>query len=274
MPRSRRPEPEMPAEASRWWQARSASSPSGRCAPPSRSGRSPRASRRRATRPSWRPKTAWRRRTIRKRRPSRLRRQWWRFARPRSSSPRSSSSERVPRVASMTWCTLSKGRSPTTGRRPQTERAHASSIRSPVTEDASSAMHLRIRLGTEHYALDLDHVLEVVELGEVTPVPGSAATLIGIRNLRGELLPVLDLSASLGVAGESASRSLVVVADDDRRAGLAVDEVIDLSQLPEATARVDLLLVQGGVLVDGALVGVVDVSAMLASFSGSSETEL
>jgi chemotaxis signal transduction protein len=135
-------------------------------------------------------------------------------------------------------------------------------------------MHLRIRLGTEHYALDLDHVLEVVELGEVTPVPGSAATLIGIRNLRGELLPVLDLSASLGVAGESASRSLVVVADDDRRAGLAVDEVIDLSQLPEATARVDSLLVQGGVLVDGALVGVVDVSAVLGSSPGSSGTEL
>ena len=135
-------------------------------------------------------------------------------------------------------------------------------------------MHLRIRLGTEHYALDLDHVLEVVELGEVTPVPGSAPTLIGIRNLRGEILPALDLSALLGVAGERAPHSLVVVADGERRAGLAVDEVIDLSQLPQATARVDSLLVRGGVLVDGALVGVVDVSAMLASSPVSSGTEL
>jgi chemotaxis signal transduction protein len=135
-------------------------------------------------------------------------------------------------------------------------------------------MHLRIRLGTEHYALDLDHVLEVVELGEVTPVPGSAATLIGIRNLRGELLPALDLSALLGVAGESASRNLVVVSDGDRRAGLAVDEVIDLSQLPLATARVDSLLVQGGVLVEGALIGVVDVSAVLGASPGSCGTEL
>ncbi len=130
-------------------------------------------------------------------------------------------------------------------------------------------MHLRIRLGTEQYALDLDHVLEVLELGDITPVPGSGATLIGLRNVRGEILPALDLSALLGVVGGSAPRSLVVVADGDRRAGLAVDELIDLSQLPAATDRVDSLLVREGVLVEGALVGVVDVSAMLGSFAGS-----
>ncbi len=135
-------------------------------------------------------------------------------------------------------------------------------------------MHLRIRLGAEHYALDLEHVLEVVELGDVTPVPGSGATLLGLRNLRGEILPAFDLSAMLGVAGEGAPRSLVVVADGDRRAGLAVDEAIDLSQLPEDTATVDSLLVRGGVLVEGALVGVVDVSAVLGSSPASTVTEL
>ena len=135
-------------------------------------------------------------------------------------------------------------------------------------------MHLRIRLGTEQYALDLDDVLEVLELGDVTPVPGSGATLIGLRNLRGEILPALDLSALLGVVGEGSPRRLVVVADGDRRAGLAVDELIDLSQLPAATAKVDSLLVREGVLVDGALVGVVDVPAMLRSFAGSAGTGL
>jgi chemotaxis signal transduction protein len=135
-------------------------------------------------------------------------------------------------------------------------------------------MHLRIRLGTEQYALDLEHVLEVLELGDITPVPGSGATLIGLRNLRGEILPALDLSALLGVVGESSPRSLVVVADGDRRAGLAVDELIDLSQLPAATARVDSLLVREGVLVEGAQVGVVDVPAMLGSFAGSAGTGL
>ena len=135
-------------------------------------------------------------------------------------------------------------------------------------------MHLRIRLGAEHYALDLEHVLEVVELGDVTPVPGAGATVIGLRNLRGEILPALDLSAMLGVAEGTAQRSLVVVAEGDRRAGLAVDEAIDLSELPEASAPVDSLLIRGGVIVEGALVGVVDVPAVLGSFPGSPATVL
>jgi purine-binding chemotaxis protein CheW len=153
-------------------------------------------------------------------------------------------------------------------------QAHANPHRPLAIEDASVAMHLRIRVGAEQYALDLEHVLEVVELGEVTPVPGSGATLLGLRNLRGEILPALDLSAMLGVAGGSAQRSLVVVAEGDRRAGLAVDEAIDLSQLPEASAAVDSSLIRGGVLVEGALVGVVDVSAVLGSSAGSSPTGL
>src|ERR1700735_2720179 len=100
-------------------------------------------------------------------------------------------------------------------------------------------MHLRIRLGAEHYALSLEQVVEVVELGAITPVPGSGATLLGLRNLRGEILPALDLCALLGVVSGDATRHLVVVADGDRRAGLAVDEAIEFSQLPDATAAVE-----------------------------------
>src|ERR1700733_1470568 len=131
-------------------------------------------------------------------------------------------------------------------------------------------MHLRIRLGAEHYALGLEYVLEVVELGEITAVPGSGAALLGLRNLRGEILPALDLCVLLGITGDGERRRLVVVADGERRAGLAVDDVIDFSRLPEATATVDSPLVRGGVLVEGALVGVVDVSAVLDASPSSS----
>jgi chemotaxis signal transduction protein len=131
-------------------------------------------------------------------------------------------------------------------------------------------MHLRIRLGAEHYALGLEHVLEVVELGEITPVPGSSMTLLGLRNLRGEILPALDLAALLGIVGDGDPRRLVVVAEGELRAGLAVDEVIDIGQLPETRGIVDSSLLRGGVLVDGVLVGVVDVAAVLGSPFGLS----
>ena len=66
-------------------------------------------------------------------------------------------------------------------------------------------MHLRIRLGAEQYALSFEHVLEVVELGEITPVPGSGGSLLGLRNLRGEILPAFHLRVLLAVARDRKS---------------------------------------------------------------------
>jgi purine-binding chemotaxis protein CheW len=132
-------------------------------------------------------------------------------------------------------------------------------------------MYLRIQLGAENYALGLDHVLEVVELGEVTPVPGSRPILLGLRNLRGEILPALDLRVVLGVAVGAAPRHLVVVGNGDRRAGLVVDDVIDFTELPEAGTAVDSPFVQRAVLAEGDLVGVVDVSAILLADPRSHE---
>jgi chemotaxis signal transduction protein len=135
-------------------------------------------------------------------------------------------------------------------------------------------MHLRIRLGDEHYALGLEHVLEVLELGELTPVPGSAATLLGLHNLRGEILASVDLCAVLGIASDGGGRHLVVVADDTRRAGFAVDELFALAELPEATAATGSPFLLGGALVEGQLIGVVNVPAVLESVAAPSASEI
>jgi purine-binding chemotaxis protein CheW len=134
-------------------------------------------------------------------------------------------------------------------------------------------IHLRIRLGDEHYALGIEHVLEVLKLGDLTPVPGSNATLLGLHNLRGEILASVSLSSVLGIARAGEPEHLVVVADDERRAGLAVDELFDLATLPEPSASTASQFLTGGALHDGTLVGVVDVPAVLRSVAGSPEPE-
>jgi chemotaxis signal transduction protein len=135
-------------------------------------------------------------------------------------------------------------------------------------------MHLRLRLGDEQYALALEHVLEVVELGEPTPVPGSPASVLGLHNLRGEILASVDLCAVLGVSSAGKPRHLVVVADGTHRAGLAVDELFYLAALPPATAATSSPFLAGGALVEGALVGVIDVPAVLASAAGPVAPEI
>jgi chemotaxis signal transduction protein len=112
--------------------------------------------------------------------------------------------------------------------------------------------------------LPVDRVREVAELADLTPVPGSPAEIMGVCNLRGQVVPVMDLATVLGLRpGEP--RRIVVAELDQRRAGLAVDAVIDVGELPEASEQVDSPFMTGAVLIEGVLVGMLDADAVLSS---------
>jgi purine-binding chemotaxis protein CheW len=125
-----------------------------------------------------------------------------------------------------------------------------------------SGVQVRIRVAGEHYALPVEQVREVAELGEIAPVPGSPPEIMGVRNLRGQVLPVLALGAVLGLDGGEPSR-VVVAESGELRAGLRVDDVVDVAELPPCTEQVESDYVLGACLVDGKLVGALDVDAVL-----------
>lgn len=127
-----------------------------------------------------------------------------------------------------------------------------------------SGIHVRVAVAGEQYALPVDRVLEVAELGEITPVPGSVAEIMGVRNLRGRVIPVMALAALLGLPGKDPER-IVVAELGERCAGLAVDAVVDVGELPEASEQVESPFVHGAALVDGVLVGILDADAVLSS---------
>lgn len=120
-------------------------------------------------------------------------------------------------------------------------------------------VHVRVRVGRESYALPVEHVLEVAELGHLAPVPGAAAVVLGVRNLRGQVLPVFDLARVFGVSQEGAPERLLVAQDGARLAGFAIDEVTDVGELPEPSEDGESAFLRGAALVGDALVGVVDV---------------
>jgi purine-binding chemotaxis protein CheW len=134
-----------------------------------------------------------------------------------------------------------------------------------------SAVHVRVRAAGEDYALPISSVLEVADLGEVTPLPGAPAGILGVRNLRGQVLPVIDLASVLGLAGGSPER-IVVTEEVDRRAALAVDSVVDVAVIAAPTAETESDYLNGATLVDGDLVGLVDVRAMLDAVGASEDT--
>jgi len=128
-----------------------------------------------------------------------------------------------------------------------------------------SGVHVRVRAGGEDYALSVDSVLEVSELGDVTPVPSASREVLGVRNLRGQVIPVIDLATVFGLDGEAKRERIVVAEDGERRAALAVERVVDVGTLPAPSEEAESEYLLGAALVDGALVGVVNVGAGLAS---------
>ncbi|MGN2247574.1 chemotaxis protein CheW [Frateuria sp. GZRR35] len=97
---------------------------------------------------------------------------------------------------------------------------------------ASNTQHwLTFQLDGQAYAAPLTQVSEVIRIGEVTPVPGAASDLLGIRHLRGRVVPVLDGRRRLGLPprdGDSDSVRVVMLNHASHAVGLRVDAVGEL----------------------------------------------
>lgn len=131
---------------------------------------------------------------------------------------------------------------------------------------------LLFALGGESYAFPLERVREVVKPGPITPVPSIPEHILGVMNLRGEILPVLDPKRLLGVGVGTPTPQgrIIVVKAPGMTVGFLADGVEDAIQvkgsmepplaiLPERQAR----YLQGQVTHEGLLVGVLDVETLL-----------
>lgn len=130
-----------------------------------------------------------------------------------------------------------------------------------------TTVHVRVRVGSEFYAIAVEHVIEIAELGDLSPVPGAHRSVLGIQNLRGEVLPVFDLASVLGITSESPPRRLLVTEHGGLRAGFAIDEVTDVGALTSVPEETQSALLSGSVLEDSGLVGVVDVECLFAALA-------
>ncbi|NUO74155.1 MAG: purine-binding chemotaxis protein CheW [Frateuria sp.] len=105
---------------------------------------------------------------------------------------------------------------------------------------SSTALHwLTFQLDDQAYAAPLAQVSEVIRMGEVTPVPGAAADLLGVRHLRGRVVPVLDGRRRLGLNPRDAdgdSVRVVMLAHGAHWVGLRVDAVGELLLPGDAVA--------------------------------------
>jgi purine-binding chemotaxis protein CheW len=89
-------------------------------------------------------------------------------------------------------------------------------------------------LDREEYGVDVRQVQEIRRVGEITTVPRAPEFVRGVVNLRGRILPVLDLKRKLGLGEVAAARTarIVVVRVRERLLGLLVDGASQVPKIP------------------------------------------
>lgn len=98
--------------------------------------------------------------------------------------------------------------------------------------------YVSFTLGTGRYCLHVDVVLQILRHENILPVPRGAAFVDGVINLRGEVVPVVNLRERLGVAVADARKPRVIVVQaGGRMYGLAVDEVREIVEIDDAAVR-------------------------------------
>ena len=103
-------------------------------------------------------------------------------------------------------------------------------------EDTLKDMYLSFRLGDEDYCLEIRHVTEIVGIQKVTEVPDMPHYVKGVVNLRGQVIPVIDMRLRFNMPGRDYDERtcIVVISLRGGQVGLVVDTVNEVRSIEES----------------------------------------
>lgn len=156
-----------------------------------------------------------------------------------------------------------------------TEQAPQTPSANDIDQSTSSAPAqelLSFRVGEQEYSVDIMSVREIRGWSRATPLPHAAPHVRGVINLRGTVLPIVDLAQRLGLdVPEASERNVIIVVQvRDQTLGLVVDAVSDILSIPrdELQPPPDLAVdednsyVRSLTVVDGRLLRILDLNAV------------
>ena len=130
-------------------------------------------------------------------------------------------------------------------------------------------------LATEHYGVDISAVEGIIKIQEITVMPHAPAYVEGITNLRGIVLPVIDLRKRFGVAAVDTTKvsRIIVVEISGMTVGMIVDAVTEVLRVQEEVieppspivATVDSAFIAGIAKIGEQLVILLDLTKMLSA---------
>lgn len=124
----------------------------------------------------------------------------------------------------------------------------------------------------EHYAVPIEQVREIRPLEAITPIPNTEPYIRGIMNLRGKIIPVVDVKQKIGLVSnnDANSKSSILVAEvDGTLTGLLIDQVdqvmrIQSKDVESMSGGLETIShIKGVAKVEGRLIVVLDIVKLL-----------
>ncbi|TWU33304.1 chemotaxis protein CheW [Novipirellula artificiosorum] len=103
----------------------------------------------------------------------------------------------------------------------------------------NTSQFVGFQIDSQQYAFRIDQIQEIVMLDQVTKTPQVADYVEGVRNLRGAIIPIINLRRLLGLAPIPADNNTrtIVVNVGDRTIGCTVDSVTQVIRIPEQSIQ-------------------------------------
>jgi len=144
----------------------------------------------------------------------------------------------------------------------------------PTTSSSTAQRELvAFRMGTQEYCVDIRSVLEIRGWAPATHLPQSPSYVRGVINLRGTVLPIIDLGARLGLpVTDPTARHVIIVARIDRKTvGLLVEAVSDILTVgedviqptPDIGCETVRAFVKGIIAIEGEMISLISLDGLL-----------
>jgi purine-binding chemotaxis protein CheW len=106
-------------------------------------------------------------------------------------------------------------------------------VAKPSQSEDKSCHYVVFKIDRQHYALPLDHVIRAVRMVAFTPVPDAPHSVLGIINMAGQMLPVIDLRRLFGQTDKPLELEdlLLIIQIQGQTVAVIVDEVLSILEL-------------------------------------------
>ena len=156
-----------------------------------------------------------------------------------------------------------------------------------IAEKTDASQFLTFRLAEDIFAIDVIMAKEVLDFADVTKVPQTPDYMLGVINLRGSVVPVVDMRLKFGMpeAEVSETTCMIVVEalkeGETKQVGIIVDSVSEVHDIPQSVMEpapefggsVDRSLMMGMAKLEGKIVILLDIDSVLFDPSDSAAAE-